>query len=180
MTDTPPTRQDLEDASVVSRHLPSGYTAEPDALSGNQVDGPASSAPDLARPEEEDSLKLLGGDIHRDLYKIKARARIPQRAQTFSHPRAEQRSRVATTGYEFTPSEQMAPGGFRRQYLLRQRRRIHNVTLPVTNSFVSFLELYGSFAGEDLAESDDEAVESEEDEEEAQDQPGERRPPGAP
>jgi solute carrier family 36 (proton-coupled amino acid transporter) len=36
----------------------------------------------------------------------------------------------------------------------------------VTRSFVSFLELYGSFAGEDLAESEDEtAIESDEDEE---------------
>lgn len=46
--------------------------------------------------------------------------------------------------------------------------------MPVTRNFVEFLDLYGSFAGEDLAESDDEAIEDESDEEE---QPAtERRP----
>jgi proton-coupled amino acid transporter len=172
MTDTPPTRQDLEDASVVSRHLPSGYTAEPDALSSSQTGSPAASAPDLTRPEEEDSLKLLGGDIHRDLYKIKARARAPKRAATFSHPNTNDRSGVPNTDHDLTATEQMLPGGFRRQHLLRQHSRFQN---PITNSFVSFLDLYGSFAGEDLAESDDETTESE-DEEEAPDQPDERRP----
>lgn len=172
MTDTPPTKQDLEDASVVSRHLPSGYTAEPDALSTIQTGGPAASAPDLTRPEDEDSLKLLGGDIHRDLYKIKARARAPKRAATFSHPNPNHRSGVPTTEHDLTATEQMLPGGFRRQHLLRQHSRFQNL---ITNSFVSFLDLYGSFAGEDLAESDDETTESE-DEEEAPDQPTERRP----
>jgi proton-coupled amino acid transporter len=170
MSDTPPTRQDLEDASVVSRHLPSGYSANPDVLSVSQVDGPAASAPDLTNPEEEDSLKLLGGDIHRDLYKIKARARAPKRAATFSYP-TEHRSGIPNTDHDLTATEQMLPGGFRRQHLMRQHSRFAN---PVTNSFVSFLDLYGSFAGEDLAESDDET--QSEDEEEAQEQPSERRP----
>ena len=58
MTDTP-TNQDQEEASIVSRHLPSGYTAEPGDLYSSQIDGPSASAPDLTRPEEEDSLKLL-------------------------------------------------------------------------------------------------------------------------
>jgi proton-coupled amino acid transporter len=176
MTDTPPTRQELEDASVVARHLPSGYTADPNALSASQTGGPSASAPDLTQPEEEDSLKLLGGDMHRDLYKIKARARVPQRAATFSHPHVESRSGVPNTEHDFTASEQMLPGGFRRQYLLRKNSRFRNVATPITSSFVSFLDLYGSFAGEDLAESDEEAIESDEDEEEARDQPGERRP----
>lgn len=171
MTDTP-TRQDLEDASVVARHLPLGYTADPDSLSASHTDGAAGSAPDLTRPEEEDSLKLLGGDIHRDLYKIKARARVPQRAATFSHPIAGNRSGVTNTNHDLTATEQMLPGGFRRQHLMRQHSRFQN---PVTSSFVSFLDLYGSFAGEDLAESDEEATESEDDEE-AADQPNERRP----
>lgn len=42
--------------------------------------------------------------------------------------------------------------------------------MPITRSFVEFLDLYGSFAGEDLADSDEEAIISEEEEE------GERRP----
>lgn len=172
MTDTP-TSQDMEDASIVSRHLPSGYTAEPGALSSTQTDGAAASAPDLTRPEEEDSLKLLGGDVHRDLYKIKARAQVPKRAATFSHSNGEHRTGVPNISRDFTPTEQMAPGGFRRQFLAQQHSRFHSVTTPVTNSFVSFLALYGSFAGEDLAESDDEAIESED--EEAQ-EPNEQRP----
>lgn len=45
--------------------------------------------------------------------------------------------------------------------------RFNSVTVPGTKSFVEFLDLYGSFAGEDLAESDDDdddesAVEDEE------------------
>jgi solute carrier family 36 (proton-coupled amino acid transporter) len=164
MTDTP-TSQDQEDASIVSQHLPSGYTAEPGDLSSSQIDGPSASAPDLTRPEEEDSLKLLGGDIHRDLYKIKARAKAPRRAATFSHPNGGDRTGVANINHDFTQAEQMAPGGFRRQFLMRQQGRFQSVTTPVTDNFVSFLALYGSFAGEDLAESDDEAIEDGEDEE---------------
>ena len=93
---------------------------------------------------QEPSLKLLGGDIHRDLYKINARAKLHQRAATFSHlnPRA---SGVATPGSngEMAAAEQQAPGGFRRQYLLRQQGRFSRVTTPMTRNFVSFLELYG-------------------------------------
>jgi len=56
----------------------------------------------------------------------------------------------------FSASQQRAPGGFRRQFLVRQGSRLDNVYKPVTRNFVEFLDLYGSFAGEDLAESDDE------------------------
>ena len=45
----------------------------------------------------------------------------------------------------------------------------------MTKSFVDFLDLYGSFAGEDLAESDDESAEEDEEERDS-DQPSERRP----
>jgi hypothetical protein len=37
-------------------------------------------APDLIPSGQESSLKLLGGDILRDLYKINARAKLHQRA----------------------------------------------------------------------------------------------------
>jgi len=60
-------------------------------------------------------------------------------------------------------AEQRVPRAFRRQYLLTQQGRFNRVTIPMTRNFVSFLELYGSFAGEALAESEDEtAVESNE------------------
>ena len=112
---------DQREAEVISEHLPQGYTAGID--------------------EDESSLRLQGGDIHRDLYKIDARSRLQQRAATFSHPIPSE-----------TPvAEQRAPGGFRRHFV-----RKHAV--PLTRNFVEFLELYGSFAGEDLAERDEEST----------------------
>ena len=51
----------------------------------------------------------------------------------------------------------------------RQRRRFNSFTNPVTSNFVSFLDLYGSFAGEDLAESEgDSAIDGAEDESDPQ------------
>jgi proton-coupled amino acid transporter len=166
MTDTPTSERERREAKVVSRHLPSGYSAEPDVVSDDHGNA-AASAPDITQSGQESSLKLLGGDIHRDLYKINAKAKLHQRAATFSHlsPRT---SGIATPGSdgEMVAAEQRAPGGFRRQYLLSQQARFNRVTTPVTRNFISFLELYGSFAGEDLAESEDEtAIESDEDEE---------------
>lgn len=175
MTDSPASQQERRGAEVVSRHLPSGYSAEPDVVSDGRGNAVA-SAPDLLETGQESSLKLLGGDIHRELYKINARAKLHQRAATFSHPNPHT-SGFATPDCEINATEQRAPGGFRRQFLLRQRR-FHSVTTPVTENFVEFLDLYGSFAGEDLAESDDEsAIEpSEDDESWPADVPSETRP----
>jgi len=147
----------------VSRHLPLGYLADLDVVSDAHGNA-AASAPDLMPSGQESSLKLLGGDIHRDLYQINAKAKLHQRAATFSHlsPCA---SGVATPGSngEMAAAEQRVPRAFRRQYLLTQQGRFNRVTIPMTRNFVSFLELYGSFAGEALAESEDEtAVESNE------------------
>ena len=162
------------EAEVVSRHLPSGYTADPEAVTNPAPDASA-SAPDLTPPSSppQDSLKLQGGDIHRDIFKIDARAKFQQRSATFSHPRPNVRWSNSLAPNYVTPSEQLAPGGFRRQFLLRQRQRLSDVATPVTKNFVSFLDLYGSFAGEDLAESEYEST-IEEDDEEAQ--PSEMRP----
>lgn len=103
--------------------------------------------------------------MHRDLYRIQAnskRAKMHQRAATFSH--ATEFAPSEADNDEFVPvSEQLAPGGFRRAYLARQARSVSYIAAPVTRNFISFLELYGNFAGEDLGESDDEsAVEDEE------------------
>ena len=76
---------------------------------------------------------------------------------------------------DLTHSAQRAPGGFRRQFLQRQQRRLNKVTDPVTRNFVSFLDLYGSFAGEDLAESEEVSVLDSADED-AESQAGETRP----
>ena len=172
MTDTPSSQNERRqaEADIVSRHLPSGYTAEPDAVS-NAPSNAAASVPNLPSSAEEpqDSLTLQGGDIHREIFKIGARARLPTRAATFAHPQPRRTNTFGPSRNDITPSDQRAPGGFRRQFLQRQQRRFNSYASPVTNNFVSFLDLYGSFAGEDLAESEDESVlDSVDDEAEAQ------------
>jgi proton-coupled amino acid transporter len=175
MADTPASEQERREAEVVSRHLPSGYSAEPDVVVDDQGNA-ATSAPDLLESGQESSLKLQGGDIHRDLFKINAKAKLHQRAATFSHP-TPRRSSVGLPTGEINASDQRAPGGFRRQFILRQHRRFHSVTSPVTKNFVEFLDLYGSFAGEDLAESEDEStIETEDEESLSPDVSGETRP----
>ncbi|KAH0238541.1 vacuolar amino acid transporter 3, partial [Aureobasidium melanogenum] len=140
-----------QQAQVVSEHLPSGYTAE---FTGNNNSGSG----------VEDSLNLQGGDIHRDIFKLNAQPRqtLHQRAATFSAPRVRRESWDS----ELTAAQTRAPGAFRRQYMQRNQT-FNTATMPVTRNFVEFLNLYGSFAGEDLNESDDEAVEDEDEEEQA-------------
>lgn len=178
MTDTPSSQNERRqaEADIVSRHLPSGYTAEADVVSSTPGD-PSASAPNLSSSAEEpqDSLTLQGGDIHREIFKIGARARLPARAATFAHPEPRESSTFGSSRNDITASDQRAPGGFRRQFIQRQQRRLNSYTNPVTKNFISFLDLYGSFAGEDLAESEDEsALDSADDEAGAQ--AGETRP----
>lgn len=168
-----PTIQSEEErrqAEIVSRHLDPAYTADFEADAPPQSSSTTQKS-NGSEQEQESSLRLQGGDIHRDLYKISARTNAIQRAQTFSH--SPHRSVAGTA------AEQRQPGGFRRQFILQQQKRFNSVTSPVTSNFVSFLDLYGSFAGEDLAESDDEdsAIDDEESQGTCRDeQDGERRP----
>ncbi|KAE9366450.1 amino acid transporter [Stipitochalara longipes BDJ] len=174
--DTSPSAEDRRRADIVSRHLDPSYTAQLESVSPSPAPSSSRATQDSngSATDHESSLKLQGGDVHRDLYKISERGRASpiQRAQTFSHP---QRPSIRETA-----AEQREPGGFRRQYVLH--RRSQSYTVPITSNFVYFLDLYGSFAGEDLADSDDEdAIEDEEDEEQQQllgeeRQNGERRP----
>ncbi|KAH7308851.1 amino acid transporter-like protein [Rhexocercosporidium sp. MPI-PUGE-AT-0058] len=158
-------RDELEEerraAEIVARHIDPAYTADFDDRPQVQVQGrptPPHTAGDDAR-EHESSLKLQGGDIHRDIYKISARGggSQMQRAQTFSHPGRASPAEA---------TEQREPGGFRRYFVQQQlMKRSTSFTAPITSNFVHFLDLYGSFAGEDLAESeDDNAIESDEEE----------------
>ncbi|KAK3316953.1 transmembrane amino acid transporter protein-domain-containing protein [Apodospora peruviana] len=123
--------------------------------------------------EVESSLKLQGGDIHRDLFKLDAaaqRAQVHRRANTFHNPR--EFGADDTEG--LTVGDQLAPGGFRRAFL--RQKHGHDflaARMPITRNFVEFLDLYGSFAGEDLEDSDEEAITDEEEEEALI---GERRP----
>lgn len=164
MADLPP-RQSEQDyvnhSKVLSPHLDPSYTADFDGTGPDSTHGNSQNGDD----EAESSLRLPGGDMHRDLYRIQAnskRAKMHQRAATFSH--ATEFAPSEADNDEFVPvSEQLAPGGFRRAYLARQARSVSYIAAPVTRNFISFLELYGNFAGEDLGESDDEsAVEDEE------------------
>ncbi|KAN0089932.1 amino acid transporter [Hyaloscypha variabilis] len=174
--DRSPSAEDRRRADIVSRHLDPSYTAEFEGAPSNSPPRSSRTTQNSngSAADHESSLKLQGGDIHRDLYKISERGRASpiQRAQTFSHP---QRPSIGETA-----AEQREPGGFRRHYVLQQRAQSY--AAPITRNFVYFLDLYGSFAGEDLADSDDEnAIEDEEDEEEqrllgGEGQEAERRP----
>ncbi|KAK4458558.1 transmembrane amino acid transporter protein-domain-containing protein [Cladorrhinum samala] len=204
-------RDDLEtveaQAQVIAEHLPAGFTAEfdpalPTTATGTEsglaegvsvASGAAASSaspfPAEGAEQVESSLKLQGGDIHRELFKLDAQARLQlhRRANTFHTPRefsrtrrdAEEQGEGDSPGlHDITVRDQLAPGGFRRAFLLQNRmHRGHNhdfvaARLPITRNFVEFLDLYGSFAGEDLVDSDEEAVTDEE----AEDEEGERRP----
>lgn len=168
MTDTPVSQQDERwQAEVVSEHLPTGFSADFDGAGDNTTTA-SNSAPDLTTPQEQSSLKLQGGDIHRNLYKIDARAKLHQRARTISGPGVLR----SATQNDMPVAEQLAPGGFRRQYVQRKYGPLDARNVPIARSFVDFLDLYGSFAGEDLAESESES--GVEDEEEGEQ--GERRP----
>lgn len=171
---TPPSRdvisgspldQDRREADVLSQHLDPSFTAAFDDGAGNQANREEQGDAVHAEPGQESSLRLQGGDVHRDLYRIQARSkreRLEQRAATFSHaPRIEAEPEVGE------------PGGMRREYFRRRHRRIHSATTPITRNFVSFLELYGEFAGEDLADEDESAIITDDEEEETV---GEQRP----
>ncbi|EXJ90195.1 hypothetical protein A1O1_03294 [Capronia coronata CBS 617.96] len=156
--------EDVQAARIISNHLPSGYTAEFDPVSDHGENRKS------VETEAESSLKLQGGDMTRDLYKIHQRGKPLQRAATISHP--HDTPPLADTSV----AEQLAPGGFRRAFIKQKYGRFNPAVLPVTRNFVEFLSLYGSFAGEDLEDSEDEsAIEDVEDEEEGQ-PPTERRP----
>lgn len=166
-------------AAVVAEHLPSGYTAAFDGF-----DGPGAAAlledsdetPPAANANGaeddglngESSLRLQGGDIHRDLFRIPVKANL-QRAMTFSHPDRSSTPELRL-GDGMTAAEINEPQGFRRHHVLQRQKRVRTgftggANIPITRSFVEFLDLYGSFAGEDLADSDDEDSELVTDEE---------------
>lgn len=167
MTDTPQTTagENPKGARVLQQHLDPDYeyTFDPATPGAEGANGSS-------------SLRLQGGDIHRDLYKIAAKSKRQQlhkRAATFSNTHEYAPSIVSDIEHDELPvQEQMAPGGLRRQYLQKQARSVSYIAEPVTRNFISFLELYGNFAGEDLEESDDETAIEDDDEEEQ----GERRP----
>ncbi|KAI6883723.1 vacuolar amino acid transporter 3 [Hortaea werneckii] len=178
MADTPGSEQSRREAKIVDRHLPDGYTAAPEAVDYDSHD---TAEPDQQAngEQQESSLRLQGGDIHRDIFKIKARAAAPRRANTFSA--AHQKSNVPITpeGDDVGAPLGQEPGGFRRQYVQTQgfQRRLSTAATPATRNFINFLEMYGSFAGEDLADTDEDDESAIDDGEAGPDEPmNERRP----
>lgn len=174
MTDTPQTTAGANprEARVLEQHLDPGYdfSAEFESQTNGTEDAPGNEAASVRGAES--SLLLQGGDIHRDLYKIAAqgkRAKLHQRSATFSHGRDYAPSESDFDHDELPVQDQLQPGGMRRQFLQRQSKRVSYISEPVTSNFISFLALYGQFAGEDLEEDDEDAIESDEEE-------GERRP----
>lgn len=172
MAETPDSEQSRRDAQIVDQYLPDGYSAAPEIVTHE----PAEDTTPISPPNSDDqpdqsSLLLQGGDQHRDIFKIKVRAAKPRRSNTFSATQ----SPLLLPADQSTVAEQREPGGFRRQFVQRQRldRRISYKSDPVTKNFVSFLELYGSFAGEDLVDTDDEDESAVDDEES---RPSETRP----
>ncbi|KAI5457965.1 transmembrane amino acid transporter protein-domain-containing protein [Mariannaea sp. PMI_226] len=169
-------------AEIVDRHLPDGYSADPDAslVVADQPLGPSASGLSLDQASNaesiESSLRLQGGDMHRDIFKIKARANSLRRSATFSHQKPLPLGHPDDMSYP----EQREPGGFRRHYLRRRarQRRMSGYTV-VARNFIDFLDLYGSFAGEDLEDIDSEdesAITSTDEAEEDAEQPPELRP----
>ena len=196
--------QSKRQAAILDRHLPEGYSAypevslsaEPVAVDSLQPDptaqidvatSPVSSKPASPRAATplstaaagdvvESSLMLQGGDIHRDMYMIQARVRTNslRRTATFSHKPSP---RLHPTG-DLTYPETREPGGFRRSHIQRQAR-LQRISGPlrVARSFVDFLDLYGSFAGEDLEDVDQTSEDGSAIDERGEDEEqGERRP----
>ena len=160
---------DPSSSELLSRHLHPQFTGAFEVGSeGNTKVGKQPAASDepllhtVAEEGQQSSLKLQGGDIHRDLYRKEnrsKRARLHQRALTYSYDRRESESEAESGNGIVDNALAGEPGAFRRQFLYSKKRRFSSAV--GASSFVEFLELYGNFAGEDLEESEDESAISE-------------------
>ncbi|KAL4967581.1 putative amino acid transporter [Aspergillus stella-maris] len=152
------------DEAILSQHLDPQFTA---SLQREAVTDSSGATPsnDPEQSEPQSSLLLQGGDMHRDLYRLDAkakRARLDKRSYTFSAiPRRQ------SDLYE-EEAASLEPGSFRRHYIQHQQGQDHPA---VHRSFLEYLNIYGNFAGEDLEESEDETEQGDEEQQE-----GERRP----
>jgi solute carrier family 36 (proton-coupled amino acid transporter) len=146
-----------EDPEIIRKHLVSGFergseTQTPIGESSAIVDD------DVPLSEQFNSLQLQGGDVTRQVYRFAEqsgrRGSGPKRSQSFSHlPNRE--------GDLETVQDIIVPGGFRRNFIQRQRPQADGEEAPptfLTRNFLHFLTLYGHFAGEDLEEWDEPSV----------------------
>ncbi|ODV78516.1 uncharacterized protein CANTADRAFT_82387 [Suhomyces tanzawaensis NRRL Y-17324] len=128
---------------------------------------------------QEDTLKLQGGDIARQIYhqlengsdgSVNKMGTSPSSHHGGSgvaspvflkdYPKRRTRSSsfstyLSETRRESTASDINVPGGFRREFLINKSLQ-KNETPPnfLTRNFVEFLSIYGHFAGEDFSDDD--------------------------
>ncbi|PYH89595.1 amino acid transporter, amino acid transport and metabolism [Aspergillus ellipticus CBS 707.79] len=158
-----------ETNNILSQHLHPQFTASlQDELAPSEEPPAEQSSGNTQEPQS--SLKLQGGDIHRDLYRIDARskqARLDKRAATFSFL---PRHNVDDTVEEGVAA--LEPGSFRRHFIQNKYGRLDQP--GITSSFLDFLDFYGNFAGEDLEDTEEESAIVEIEEEEEETRPSER------
>ncbi|KAF7551310.1 hypothetical protein G7Z17_g5095 [Cylindrodendrum hubeiense] len=157
---SPGSQHSRRQAEIVDRHLPDGYSAEPDVslLGPGQTLMPSASGLSLVDQASnadsiESSLRLQGGDMHRDIFRIKARANSIRRSATFSHHASPRLNNPTDMSYP-------EPAG---------ARRFSTTPHPTP----------GAFAGEDLDDDDtseDESAIDDGDESVDPEEPTERRP----
>lgn len=100
---------------------------------------------------DNENLKVEGGDMVRDLYKLGQDIKAPKITRSLSS--SELNSRRGSTA-----SSLNVPGGFRREFITQKlNKRLHQTVHPnfLTKNFVEFLSIYGHFAGEELENEDD-------------------------
>ena len=165
----------IEDPEIVKRHLVQPLNNEEEGVSHNRQ----LSIPMAGDQDEFSSLQLQGGDMTRQVYRWAEDADAQsqtggrgKRSKSFNVFRPE------PTSDTLDISTIKAPGGFRRNHLLRSarspspspqgrgwpaqdeedRNQVKRQPKLFTNNFIEFLTLYGHFAGEEL-EEDDEVLE---------------------
>jgi solute carrier family 36 (proton-coupled amino acid transporter) len=155
MTETPTASSgDLDEGQNVTSET---SNQSPSYFDTRHVNGTEIRAVDLATPSpsQESSLGQQSSEGSPNPLRIEAqpkKVRLQQRAATFSHP--------PRLDHEGLPRLEDADqvGSFRRGVIRPHHRRFHSIAAPITGNFTTFLDLYGSFAGEDLAESEDESA----------------------
>ncbi|PWY72950.1 amino acid transporter, amino acid transport and metabolism [Aspergillus heteromorphus CBS 117.55] len=148
---------------ILSQHLHPQFTASLQDELVPPGEPPAEHHSGNSQSEPQSSLKLQGGDVHRDLYRIDARskqARLHNRAATFSFLPRHQQDDAVEEGVAA-----LEPGSFRRHFVQNKYGRLDQP--GITSSFLDFLGFYGNFAGEDLEDTEEESaiVEVEEEDE---------------
>ncbi|KOS23322.1 Vacuolar amino acid transporter 3 [Escovopsis weberi] len=203
-------------AAILERHLPEGYSADPEVSLATdpsscsasagllQTGSPGTSAlrtrttsepvvaaagpasqdgndgpPPTTHDALESSLKLQGGDIHRDMFKLKARNNSIRRARTFSH------HTLGSAGFT-TPGNgsDLGENGQRKNSHQHphpsppHHHRRHSGPIIVESSFLNFIGIYGRFAGEALEDTDTEEASAADEQAapEEEELPPERRP----